>query len=779
MTANVVTYNSDFQVEEWLRSIGLPQYIDAFKQNALSTKESLFLLTDKQLKKELGINLLGHRTTLLHAIKKLQGNEIESNATSCRATDLTAPESKGSPTIRVSPDKRQTPPAKDSSLLKPFNTAEAVATRRTTRSRSPSPTLPVRKYGIMSPITSTSLRNSHTEEVDRLLTALTGSHKRGIKGKKDDVEEHLKELESFCEEFCNPNYWYDVSDGRISDREYEFLSSRRLCNAILQQLRLHSNTAHTHNDKAWNRTIELLLEAASIICRDVTNKKTFGLQGGIGTVVSIMSDYSEIPVIQAKGCQVLMEVSRTSLQNELTIKRSLGPETIVSTLKMHSSSREVQIFGSLAVASLCASSTETRRLFCQEGAVLLLLGAMWRFCDDAEVLQAVAAAVAKLTYMNKKAQNTLRDCNGIRSLIVALRNHPQNPGLVRWVCEAITNSVCNHKTNPDECLKLHGIEEILRVIRKHPHTSLVQQHACGALANLSSHNIRVKERIRALNGITDICMVLKLHSTDSTALRCAFVALANLAFNNKGNKLSICKIAGRDILSCMKKHRENPDLQYLASAVLANISTVKDCCKLLCELDAVTVLQSCSAATASQAETTAMIEMALQNLQTYSTRKTQRKSHLTPKSRSHRRSRSTDTIEASKVTQVEDQKSPDTSETRSASAKRSRTSFSSLRAELPDSPSSSTRTSFSAIFRKASRPTSLEPDADSFLKLRKFFSSITPSTKRLFGTLAQSDPGDTPLAEEEEQHEEEVCDCMIALTEISLVKVQRRGDELF
>jgi len=62
-------------VSAWLRSLGLEQYEQAFRENAIEP-EILPKLTAEDLK-ELGISLVGHRRKLLDAIAALRGAAME------------------------------------------------------------------------------------------------------------------------------------------------------------------------------------------------------------------------------------------------------------------------------------------------------------------------------------------------------------------------------------------------------------------------------------------------------------------------------------------------------------------------------------------------------------------------------------------------------------------------------------------------------------------------------------------------------------------------------
>jgi len=58
---------SEFRIEEWLNGLGLGEYTEAFASNDI-TRESLPELTSDDLK-EIGVASLGHRKTLIAAIK--------------------------------------------------------------------------------------------------------------------------------------------------------------------------------------------------------------------------------------------------------------------------------------------------------------------------------------------------------------------------------------------------------------------------------------------------------------------------------------------------------------------------------------------------------------------------------------------------------------------------------------------------------------------------------------------------------------------------------------
>ena len=68
----------NFDIDGWLRSLGLEQYAAAFRDNAIDEKV-LPRLTAEDLK-DLGVGLVGHRRTLLEAIAALRA---DANANAC------------------------------------------------------------------------------------------------------------------------------------------------------------------------------------------------------------------------------------------------------------------------------------------------------------------------------------------------------------------------------------------------------------------------------------------------------------------------------------------------------------------------------------------------------------------------------------------------------------------------------------------------------------------------------------------------------------------------
>ena len=57
-------------VAEWLRGLGLEQYVTAFRENEIGERVLPSLTADDL--KELGVNLIGHRRLLLDAIAALR-----------------------------------------------------------------------------------------------------------------------------------------------------------------------------------------------------------------------------------------------------------------------------------------------------------------------------------------------------------------------------------------------------------------------------------------------------------------------------------------------------------------------------------------------------------------------------------------------------------------------------------------------------------------------------------------------------------------------------------
>lgn len=71
-------------IEEWLRSLGLPQYVTAFRENNVEA-EVLLRLTAEDLK-DIGINSVGHRRKLLEAIAELRESSSARHADGVNAS---------------------------------------------------------------------------------------------------------------------------------------------------------------------------------------------------------------------------------------------------------------------------------------------------------------------------------------------------------------------------------------------------------------------------------------------------------------------------------------------------------------------------------------------------------------------------------------------------------------------------------------------------------------------------------------------------------------------
>ena len=66
----------EFSVEAWLTELGMEEHASKFTEQGLETQASLHLLSHTQLQ-EIGIAMMGHRNTILHAITLLlEGTHI-------------------------------------------------------------------------------------------------------------------------------------------------------------------------------------------------------------------------------------------------------------------------------------------------------------------------------------------------------------------------------------------------------------------------------------------------------------------------------------------------------------------------------------------------------------------------------------------------------------------------------------------------------------------------------------------------------------------------------
>jgi class 3 adenylate cyclase len=93
-------------VAEWLRSLGLTQYEQAFHDNAVDA-ETLPRLTSDDLK-ELGVHAVGHRRKLLDAIAHLNATPLLATGGGLSSTERSAAQSAVSPPLlRSGAERRQ------------------------------------------------------------------------------------------------------------------------------------------------------------------------------------------------------------------------------------------------------------------------------------------------------------------------------------------------------------------------------------------------------------------------------------------------------------------------------------------------------------------------------------------------------------------------------------------------------------------------------------------------------------------------------------------------
>ena len=76
-------------VRDWLDSIGLGQYADAFEAHDIDT--DLLADIDDQLLKEIGVSSAGHRLRIRNAIAKLAPGSIAQMASPVAITEVSAP----------------------------------------------------------------------------------------------------------------------------------------------------------------------------------------------------------------------------------------------------------------------------------------------------------------------------------------------------------------------------------------------------------------------------------------------------------------------------------------------------------------------------------------------------------------------------------------------------------------------------------------------------------------------------------------------------------------
>jgi hypothetical protein len=154
-------------------------------------------------------------------------------------------------------------------------------------------------------------------------------------------------------------------------------------------------------------------------------------EGGLDLIFSDMSSIEDVEVAKA-CCDILKTFTRLSLDFQRAVSAKGGIGLVLSTMRRHAQTYEVQDAGFACMRNLCLHQ-DNRLLVEEEGGISTLLTHMNIYLKDAAIQAYGCDALGRLASETKN-QITIATENGVDEALKAMREHPGHPGVQDRVC---------------------------------------------------------------------------------------------------------------------------------------------------------------------------------------------------------------------------------------------------------------------------------------------------------------------------------------------------------
>eukprot|EP00523_Entomoneis_sp_CCMP467_P011468 CAMPEP_0168724690 /NCGR_PEP_ID=MMETSP0724-20121128/3765_1 /TAXON_ID=265536 /ORGANISM="Amphiprora sp., Strain CCMP467" /LENGTH=1236 /DNA_ID=CAMNT_0008771445 /DNA_START=419 /DNA_END=4129 /DNA_ORIENTATION=+ len=355
------------------------------------------------------------------------------------------------------------------------------------------------------------------------------------------------------------------------------------------------------------------------------NRQLIHESKGLEVLKTCMDAQPDSAELQMHCCRAIAALADLLL-NARAIAALKMSKAVVQAMRNHSDYEELQMYGCLAIRTLCAETDANRGSLAASGAIERILRAMGRFekskskttiplssspNDDSWGLGKLSTSVSaglqsagcfalwNITInhsMNSDAIVRYYEGNndGVRYIITAMKDHIEDAAVQKAGCGIIKN-LTDREDNARIVADLGGVVCVLNAMRQHEKNKAIQTEGCGAVCNLAMLEDQ-KTPILNAGGVGVLVVAMQQLRDVATIQKQACKAFKSLALGDEQNQISIAAAGGISaILAAMDRHDKNAAMQVLALGALDQLAIITRNRNTIISNDGVRIIQQAMA----------------------------------------------------------------------------------------------------------------------------------------------------------------------------------------
>jgi len=325
---------------------------------------------------------------------------------------------------------------------------------------------------------------------------------------------------------------------------------------------LQSMEFHTTSDAVQDAGCRSLREF-SMLAVD----QDFGELGCVAAVLGAMSSFPLAIEVQLSACEALENFARSNEPSRLSIVDDRGIETVLSAMKSHANSPELQLSG--CVLLQCLACTERGRSRFAE-------------IDGAEVLirtmraQSSSTAVIELVFSLLWQLGVEGICwafgeNVLRAVIATMSVRIDSPGVQGRACGLLT-LVTPSSVQHSNLVALGGVEAVTSAMKAHLTSAETQELGCRCLVSFCE-NTGCAEQLFRLGVIELVVAALSSLSASIRVVSASLLALVALVSADTNKTIQTDGLHSK-VANAMMQYQSSESLQEIGCVLLWNLSVI-------------------------------------------------------------------------------------------------------------------------------------------------------------------------------------------------------------
>lgn len=263
-----------------------------------------------------------------------------------------------------------------------------------------------------------------------------------------------------------------------------------------------------------------------------------------------------------------------------------GRDFLMKTLHEYKHDPGVTCVGVRTVRHCCLKHEQNRQDLVKAGALALLSGAITQHFGHPEVVREACASLRVMTFdddvrvpfghAHEHAKMIVLEHNGIKVLIDAAKEHPENVSVLSELCATLARLAVRNEFCQD-IVDLGGLKFMVTLLADSLDCQELVKQVLGAIKAIAG-NDDVKDGVVSAGGVELIVMAMNRHMANAQVCEQGCAAMCVLALRKPNNCKVIMENGGAlAALQAMKSHPAEVNVQKQSCMLLRNlVSRTKD-----------------------------------------------------------------------------------------------------------------------------------------------------------------------------------------------------------